>query len=413
MAFVSLEYNFNAGGEPPTGSQVRLNNVNQAAATKVWINYITSPGADMSNILPLIQVGDVIALQDFNDGTKYVEYSIVGAPVDKGTYVEYAISFRAIKNPLLAQKIFVFFATTSARSLPPGGDTSDVLSKLSPADFSTGWVALEDAPVPPTPAPEPSAAGPCESWDAIYPCDVSTESPDCLTDAVAAASTIAWALSGRQFGLCTVTLRPCAVDCTTWAPGWMAWSGPQFSTWPLGWYWPLGPCGDCPDKCSCSARARAQLPYPVHDVVQVRLDGSPMVTGAYRVDDNRTLVRTDGGAWPTCNDLTKPITSAGTWDVTARYGLDPPLLGKYAVGELACEFVRAFRGEECQLPKTVTHVVRQGVRLNFADVGDLLRVGRTGLYITDMFIASVNPGKLKRRARVFSVDDPTPTRVGT
>lgn len=254
----------------------------------------------------------------------------------------------------------------------------------------------------------------CEPWEAIYPCDVSTESPDCLDGAVQAASMIVWALSGRQYGLCSVTVRPCRAECTNWSYGWQPWvSSPWPVIPPIGWYVNLDPCVSCGASCSCSALQQAKLPFPVHDIVRVRVNGSVLVTGAYRVDDNRWLVRVDGGVWPVCNDLTRDDMQTGTWSVTARYGQDPPELGKRAVGEVACEVIRASRGEDCRLPRQVSQLVRQGVTISYPDVGGMLDKGRTGLMITDLFLTAVNPHHLARRSRVFNVDEMVARRVGT
>ena len=151
---------------------------------------------------------------------------------------------------------------------------------------------------------------------------------------------------------------------------------------------------------------------PVNTITQVKVDGSPLVTGGYRVDDNRRLVRL-GGTWPRCNDLNKDDTQIGTWSVTATYGEDVPEGGKWAVGELACELIRAFKGEECRLPRTVTSLARQGVSIQFPDVASLFEKGRTGLYLVDLFISAWNPHNATRRARTFNVDQSSARRVGT
>lgn len=262
--------------------------------------------------------------------------------------------------------------------------------------------------------------GPCDPWPVRWVCDVSAESPSATGIAVASATRILWALTGRQFGTCTTTIRPCRSDCYDSWPyaGYDLWSAP--TTYGYGYldftglYWyPLG-CGGCSSGgCSCSVVSEARLPDAVSSIIQVKVDGSPLVTGAYRVDDNRLLVRTDGGQWPRCNDLSKNDTQVGTWSVTAAYGQEVPEPGQLAVGELACEILKAMRGEDCRLPAGVTQLVRQGVTISVPDFGDILMHGRTGLYLCDMFIMSENPKHLRQRARVYNVNAPTHRRAGT
>lgn len=262
--------------------------------------------------------------------------------------------------------------------------------------------------------------GPCEPWPVRWVCDVSAESPTATGTAVASATRILWALSGRQFGTCTTTIRPCRSDCYDSWPygGYDLWHGP--TTYGYGYldftglYWyPLG-CGGCASGgCSCSVVSEARLPDTVDHIVTVKVDGTPLVTGAYRVDDNRLLVRTDGGQWPRCNDLSKNDDQVGTWSVTASYGQAVPESGQVAVGELACEILKAMRGEDCRLPPGVTQLVRQGVTIQYPDIGQLLKEGRTGLYLTDLFLASENPTGLRSRGRVYRIDHPSHRRAGT
>lgn len=155
------------------------------------------------------------------------------------------------------------------------------------------------------------------------------------------------------------------------------------------------------------------MPAPVSAVTTVTVDGSPLATGSYRVDDNRLLVRTDGQDWPSCNDLTKADTQVGTWSVTLTVGQPVPDTGKLAAGEMACEILQALNGEDCRLPKAVQSLVRQGVTMSWPSMSEMLKDNRTGLYLTDLFLQSANPNGLKRRSKVYQVDTPTPRRAGT
>lgn len=256
--------------------------------------------------------------------------------------------------------------------------------------------------------------GPCEPWPVYWICDTSTYSPALTGYAVSAATRILWSLSGRRFGLCTVTLRPCAEDCRTGgAPflGSWAWQ-PSWTPVPWGFYGTPYCSGGCSGTCSCTHLSEVRLPSPVDSITSVRVDGSVLDPSAYRLDDNRLLVRTDGARWPRCNDLRLADTEPGTWSVTARFGEDVPDAGRLAMGELVCEIAKAGTGVDCRLPAGVTQLVRQGVTIQYPDVGQLLKEGRTGLYLVDLFLASENPKGLRQRARVYDVDGMLPRRAG-
>lgn len=259
--------------------------------------------------------------------------------------------------------------------------------------------------------------GPCEPWDVRWPCAIECGSPEVTGQAVEVATEVIWALSGRQFGLCTVTLRPCRRQCDKFP-----WPGPDQVSWAgTGWVsptlvagqWFNVTCTKCVNGCSCTSISEVVLPAPVHDVVQVKVDGVVVSGSGYRLDDNRVLVRL-GADWPTCNDLALDDTHPGTWSVTARYGLEVPAGGAWAVGELACELVKAMCGDDdCRLPRNVTQLVRQGVTIEFPDIKELLITGLTGLYLVDQFIAVWNPNRLKRRSGTYSVDTPPHRRAGS
>lgn len=260
-------------------------------------------------------------------------------------------------------------------------------------------------------SPAPSF-GPCAPWDPIWACTLTGDAPAFTGTAVQVATEILWQLSGQQFGTCEVTLRPCRRDCVGNFPFLDMWWDAE--TWPRpvlyqGAWFNVTCGGGCGTSCSCTVVEEALLPAPVASIVQVKLNGSVMVTGSYRVDDNRLLVRTDGGRWPFCQDLTKDDTQPNTWSVTATYGQAVPLAGQLAVGELACEISKSLAGQSCKLPQPVQQIARQGVTVTFLDPNMVLAQGRLGLYFCDLFLAAFNPERLQVRPRVFDVDS-TPWR---
>lgn len=266
------------------------------------------------------------------------------------------------------------------------------------------------------PTPSGSVA-PCADWPITWTCDTTGVDPGIVSLAVTTATHVLWALSGRRFGVCQVTLRPCRRECQTggfyddFGPPWSASYWPQPAL--IGGLWFNLGCGGCAGDCSCTTVSEVLLPAPVYRVTEVLIDGTPMVTGGYRLDNNRILVRTDGGEWPACNDLNLDDDQPGTWSVTAEYGEPIPDSARLAMGELACEIIRAATGGDCRLPAGVQQLIRQGVTINFPDVGELFERGRTGLWLVDAFIATWNPSHLKTRSRVYRVDRPTVRRTGT
>lgn len=257
---------------------------------------------------------------------------------------------------------------------------------------------------------------PIDAWPCTWPCDISFESPAITGQAVLAATQILHALSGQRFGVTTVKLRPCRRSCrATSFPGGILEPWPGVGYGPLfggiGWWATWGgvigaDCGTCSGACSCTLLSEIKMPAVVNEILQVKVDGAPLATGgsAYHVDDNRFLVRTDGKAWPYCQNLALDDDQPGTYSVTGRFGLDVPDAARLAVGELACEWLRARNGDACQLPANITSVARQGVTITLPDLTAVIKENRLGLRWCDMWIQSVNPKHLTARSRPYSVD---------
>jgi hypothetical protein len=241
---------------------------------------------------------------------------------------------------------------------------------------------------------------PAASWPCTWPCDVSSESPTVTGSAVAFASEVLWSLSGQRFGFTSVKLRPNLLvpTSTPYPEVWQPWPGTRAAVGRWGW------SGSYALPQLCPTSQELKLPSPTHAVTEVRVDGTPLVTGAYRLDAAHLLVRTDGSTWPTVNDLNLADTAVGTWSVTAQYGESVPTGAALAVGELACEFIRGMQGQDCRLPRGVTQLSRQGVTITLPDVSTMFDKGLTGLFFADMFIKTWNPRGLRTRARAYSVD---------
>lgn len=216
------------------------------------------------------------------------------------------------------------------------------------------------------------------------------------------AAEMLWGWTRRVFGICKVTVRPCLSDCqsarlwssTFWGNGPYPWAGiggsGRWSPQLIGGEWYNLDCG-CPSTCTCSTSGAAalHLPGPVGAVTEVLIDGEVVDPAAYVVMYGRTLVRTDGGTWPPCQDLLAPPTAAGTFQITYERGVAVPIGGQIAAGILACELAKAACGDStCQLPQRIQTVTRQGVTVGFVDNFSGLEDARTGIWLIDSWVSS-------------------------
>lgn len=236
-------------------------------------------------------------------------------------------------------------------------------------------------------------------------------SPATQARASALAIGLMWAATGRQFGLCEVTTRPANRRPTP--------SDPLYQTFPvnapygdegggLGIYPVLdsgtwrnlcspGGCNSCTDGC------QVQLPDPVAEIVEVRIDGIAVDADTYEVQSRRILVRYDD-CWPTCQRFNTEVPG---FEVTYLRGTPIPDNIQAALEILACEYAAACTGGECRLPQRLASLTRQGVEVTVAEVPPSAGgVIRTGIQTVDDAIASVNPFNRVARAEIYSPDMP-------
>lgn len=241
--------------------------------------------------------------------------------------------------------------------------------------------------------------GLCPSW--------GTFTPDTQEWATDVATLVLWAATGRQFGGCPKTVRPC-------------WSrkAPLYQTWPVGTdgegYWGLrgavgsveligGGCG-CSASCMCSP-SQLVLPGQIASVTSVQVDGVTLDPSTYLLQGSY-LVRANNEEWPGSQNLSLPLGQVGTWAVTYVVGRPVPAAVLKAAGVYACELGRARTGGQCQLPNRVQQVTRQGVTIEYVDTNDYLDKGLTGLADVDQVIRAINPHGLPAPLRVLSLDMP-------
>jgi hypothetical protein len=227
------------------------------------------------------------------------------------------------------------------------------------------------------------------------------------------------AFSGRQFGLCRRSVRPCRDGCNDPGPVATAWVDGQLRPILDGGVWyNRDVCGTCaPSGCGCAALCEVTLPGLVQEIIDVRLNGDIVDPTTYRVDNHRKLVRVGADCWPTCQDLRLPDTEDNTFSVTYLRGKPVPEGGRWASGLLACELIKACSpaAGECALPDNVTSVTREGLTLDLAPfiiggADGAIAFGRTGVPEVDMWLVAVNPNKLRSRSRAYSPDRPNPRR---
>lgn len=246
----------------------------------------------------------------------------------------------------------------------------------------------------------------CQSfWDGL--------APGVQTVALALATKVLWALSGRQYGDCPVTVRPCAQKV-----------GPTYRTygvWSDGYYdSAMGPtwmpyvdasgswrnCG-CGGACSCAPSSVVWLPGPVTSITNVKIGGVVVPAGDYRVDVRAGrfwLVGQNGRVWPECQNLDQPAAGADAFTVT--YTRDKPLPAEvpFLVGLLACEFGKLCTNQPCRLSQSAVSVSRDGVSYEILTAENLIKEGMTPIPEINQWVYAVNPHRRTQRARVFSFD---------
>lgn len=242
-----------------------------------------------------------------------------------------------------------------------------------------------------------------ETWDSLDP-SVQDAAHDY-------AALVLWAATGRQFGLCEVTVRPCGMKrCDDglgefW--GWN-WGGGTWTPYIFNGAW--FNCV-CPGTCCCEPRCQVRLAGIVDSVTEVVIDGVIIPDDAYRVDDNHWLVRTDGECWPTCADLNTDAPDE-IFTVTYDRGIPVPPSLLMAASMLACEWGKACVGDgDCRLGNRVTSLARNGVTIDMVSPGELLDQGMTGIFEIDLVVRSLNPNGKKERPRIKAPELNWPRQV--
>jgi hypothetical protein len=232
------------------------------------------------------------------------------------------------------------------------------------------WVQFDAIPSPPElPGTEEEVAA---EWAAI----------------IALTSEVLWALSGRRWaGPVTRTVEVVAPAAGEPAP----------RLYDVSWGTAMHPHvvdGQITNHSCCPAPLDVRLPGIPTEVQEVSYRGSIRDPGSYRLTGSY-LQDLTGSGWPTC----EPGII-----VTYLDGKTPPLGGQRAAALLAKEFALARLGLPCGFPANIKSQTRQGITQTFATASELVEKGQTGVGPVDSWIATVNPGRLTRRARAWSPD---------
>lgn len=250
----------------------------------------------------------------------------------------------------------------------------------------------------------------CGPWVAVENvryCDPTKIQPDGqLARAILASSDLLYAATGYRWpGICTHTVHPGSGGAAV-----------QFLANPTGegarpiptgdWdWWGAGPCtcgiGD-PLGSACSMHANVHLPgHPIIEVTSVTIGGQAFTD--FDIWHDYWLVRTDGQAWPCCDD---------DFIIVYTYGSVPGPAGQIAAEVLACELVKSWppnQCDDCRLPQRLINATYEGANFSVVDPQSLIGGAGFGLSEVDWFVDSVNgtrkrgqtPAKMLSAAEMF------------
>jgi hypothetical protein len=92
---------------PPRTSEIRLNNATQTAATAMYVSGSPSTGGDITNLLMnQIAANDRVYLQDQNDSTVYLFFTVTGAPTSQSGYVTLPVAYESGPGGLPKDNVF-------------------------------------------------------------------------------------------------------------------------------------------------------------------------------------------------------------------------------------------------------------------------------------------------------------------
>src|SRR5699024_1819538 len=115
----------------------------------------------------------------------------------------------------------------------------------------------------------------CEAWDNAT--DAERERVSEL------AVYLLWAATGRQYGKCEITLRPCRRSCASMSGLRGTWSGNRWTPVLDGGRWFNLDCGCGGHRCSCTQVCEIELPGWLPEPTRVNIDGIDVPLTEFRV----------------------------------------------------------------------------------------------------------------------------------
>lgn len=235
-----------------------------------------------------------------------------------------------------------------------------------------------------------------DTWAAV-PADVKSAARDY-------AALVLWGATGREFGLCEITVRPCGFrKCGDELWNWWGFSWASGTWMPYIWQGTWFNGCVCPGICCCDPKCAIRLSGDVEEIVEVLIDGLPVDPSTYFVYDKTWLVRTDTTlCWPECPDLNVPNGDPAAFQVTYLRGNPVPAALLNAAAILADEWAKACTGADCRLSNRVTSLARSGIQIEMLSPEQLLEGNRTGLWEVDAVINAINPYNRVRRGQIYA-----------
>jgi hypothetical protein len=298
------------------------------------------------------------------------------------------------------------FTDTTSTIWIAGGVAGDLYSLTNRVTTSGGRTYDQEVELRATPTPitVPDFSG------CVWPVD-----PACFTDvwdtydealrerSLALASATLYRLCGYRVGGCPLTARPVLQNGSCVLPELNVFYGAGGGFYPMNWG------GHWSNSGWPTVDARlVDLPAPVGEVYEVKVDGAVVDEDDYTVIDGHYLawVGTGDSPWPQSQDWITPDTESGTFSVTYLNAYPVDSLGAYAAGLLAMEFAKACAtgGQKCKLPSNVVNIVRQGVSYEMA--AGAFPDGRTTIREVDAYIEQWNPRGRRNAGMVFNPGRP-------
>lgn len=207
---------------------------------------------------------------------------------------------------------------------------------------------------------DPDINGPCA--DPLDPPTPAMYAWD-IDEIIRVASRILFLRTCRRYpGVCDVELRPC------------------------------DPCRECLSCCTCHYHFIPLAgPYPVVEVLEVKIDGVVVPPAEYRLDEYARLVRVlpEHEGWPRYQRMDADPDgpdAEDTFVIRYRVGRAVPEDLEYAAALLAAELKRACAGQSCALPDRVTNIVRDGVSFDLVDPAEIAQGSSFGVPVIDAIL---------------------------